>query len=62
MKNEKLIANCLKTKAGRDALWNIGFKPAIKEWSKNVFSKWDRNHQERWMNVAFGTEWKNGLI
>ena len=59
MKNkDSIIANALKTRKGRDSLWNIGFKPAINEWIETTFSKWDKNHQERWMDVAFGSEWR----
>lgn len=58
---EQLISNCLNTKDGRDMLWDIAIKPSVKNYAKNVFSKFNREHQERWMDCAFGKEWRTKI-
>ena len=59
--NEKLVVEALDTKEGRQLLWEKGFVPAIKEWVESTFSKWDKERQERWMDVAFGHSWRERL-
>jgi len=54
----KMIASALDTKEGRKLLFEKGFVPAIKEFKKKYFDKWDVTRQEKWMDVAFGIQWR----
>ncbi len=58
---EQLITDCLNTKEGRNLLFTMAIKPAVKEWSKNVFSKFSKKHKERWMDTAFRKEWRTRI-
>jgi len=54
MNKEEMIAKALMTKEGKKTMFEAISKGVILFRDK-YFSKWDRDHQDRFLKVAFGS-------